>query len=137
MNNPFDLNKYFPNYFNKWVFRYAVLCIILLFIFTADSNNWRNEFIYVTCPEGSHDGCWVLKNQITNNEKFPDRWDGTFLSAGETLGEKPNDHYFKFKLRTWRIILSAFLFNHLLFMLNTKKLYPKKDLKKVWGKIKK
>jgi len=135
MNNPFDLKKQLPNYFSIWVFRFAVISIALLFLFTANSNGWRNEYIYVSCPENAYDGCLIIKNEITNNEKFPEEWDGKFLLAGQTLGEKPNDHYFKFNSRTWLIILIAFLINHALYMFKEKKLYPKKDLKKLWRKL--
>jgi len=129
MNNPFDLKEVLPDYFNKWVFRYAVLCVIILFVFTADSNNWRNEFVYVTCPANAYDGCLIVKDQITNNEHFPNEWDGIFLASGETIGEKPNEHYFSFKSRTWLIVAFAFIINHLLFMLRTKKLLPQRRKK--------
>lgn len=135
MNNPLDLKRYIKNYFTVWLFRSVVVLIALLFFYTAYTNNFRNDFASASCPEDSFGGCLLLKNEITNNEHFPDEWDGVLLQPGETIGEKPNEDYFQFKSRVWLIILFAFILNHFLYMFKEKKLYPKEDIKELKKKL--
>ena len=130
MSNPFDISKRLPNYINKWVFRYAVLIILFLFIFTANSNDWRNDFVYIECPASSLNGCYVIKDFTDIDSQIPEEWNGAYLYAGQSLGNKPNDHFFKFNERVWIIILLAFILNQVLYSLKEGKMFPKGGIKK-------
>ena len=129
--SPFDLNDLVPDYFNKKVFRSIVLIIFFLFLFTAWSNDWKNEFPHVYCPEESYTPCTIERNKITNNKYIPEEWDGVVLAQGEFIGEKPNEHYFLFKKRVWLLIILGFSYNHFLYVLKNKKFFP--ELKKGGG----
>jgi len=132
--SPLSLNKIIPNYFNKWVFRGVLAIILLLFLFTAWSNGWRNNFVYAECPINALNSCELNKELITNNEYFPDEWDGVVLSPGEFIGEKPNKHYFLFKTRVFLLIVLSFIINHGYYWVRTGKFKPeinKKQIKKL------
>ena len=43
-----------------------------------------------------------------------------YLMPGEIIGNKPNDHFFKFKGRVFILVLFGFLINHLFYYKRTK-----------------
>jgi len=134
--SPLDLNQLLPNYFNKKLFRSVVVIIIFLFLFTAWSNGWKNEFPYIECPIEAFDPCVIDRSMITNSEHIPEAWDGIVLTQGEFIGEKPNEHYFLFQTRVWLIIFITFLLNHFNYWLRTGSFKPRIN-KKNWEKLKK
>ena len=107
--SPLDLGQLFPDYFNKWVFRGFVAFMVLLFIFTIQTNDWRLKYNYAVCPETQYLDCvWDVKGEEL------------ILSPGEIYGMPPNEHAQKFNGRvTWLTVLS-FITNHLFYWARTK-----------------
>ena len=53
-NTAFDISKNTGYYFNKWIFRSAILLMILLWVYIAWTLNWDfSAHIYISCPNQS------------------------------------------------------------------------------------
>jgi hypothetical protein len=52
LNEPFDLKKKFPGYFNKWYFRGAFIVMSIFFLMLLFTSGTGSN-IYIPCPEDS------------------------------------------------------------------------------------
>lgn len=104
----FDLKKVFPNYFRVWVFRSALLIILLLAIITSASNDWRVSWNYAYCPNSfTGEGCTIhYKSHLFAEEET------IILAPGESWGYEPNWLGKNYTNMVWFIVLLAFLLNH-------------------------
>lgn len=106
----FDLKKRFPDYFSVWVFRSALLLILLFSVFVSYSNDWRVSWSYAECPL-SYDlvPCTVVfkSNAFSDSENI-------IIPAGQSWGYKPNWVGEHFVSIVFFILGGSFVVNHLL-----------------------
>lgn len=115
MNNPFDLTKKYPNYFNKPLFRICLIIILLAFLYVGFSNGWKNDFALITCPETSLNVCFVSSEELELvGLEFPE---GLVLKPGQSVGERPNKAFELFTPFVLIIVAFTFLFNHVLYVM--------------------
>ena len=129
--SPLDINGLFPGYFNKNVFRGVILSIILLAVFTMQTNNWETNFKYVECPADVLTVCEYL----TPSDNISQGLQTIYLNPGEVLGNKPNKDYYNYPVRVKALFLFGFVLNHLLYFFRSKKFKIPVNKDK-WDKIK-
>jgi len=134
MKNKFDLSERFPNYFNKWVFRFAFLLIIVFFsfLFLLEIHNGGSHpfnYVYVSCPESEavcvnpfyvcQNNLWevgcVRLSEVPAGVCDYGYCDDNFLLGGVSYGVKP-----PFWLRhgfsmVFIVLALAFVVNHLIY----------------------
>lgn len=119
--SPLDLNKLFPDYFNKNIFRGVIILMICLFVFTIYSNDWEYKFNYSYCPADSFSGCLL---ELESGDFIT-------LAPDSYYGKLPNIHAQKFNSRSYSLIFFGFIINHLLYYFKTGNFKPKIDKKNV------
>lgn len=115
MDNPLDLKKRFPNYFHQGLFRACIVIIFFAFLYVGQTNGWRNDFAQITCPETSWDDCFISE-QTLNSVGIYEYPNGILLSAGQSIGDKPNRAYELFLPFTIATVLFTFGYNHILYI---------------------
>jgi len=134
----FDLQKRFPNYFTKWIFRSGVLVMVILFFYIMFLNNFNlQQHPYISCPENSAMPCknafyqcnqnitidyTKLQAEVINCKQIKELGcnngicDKEYLQAGEVVGTPPLKIIKLFPLLVFSIILICFIVNHLIYI---------------------
>jgi hypothetical protein len=129
----FDLQKKFPGYFNKWVFRAGVLILVLIFCYALFITKFSTTpYVSITCNSPTpcqndfytcnhpnliyyQDCTKILKMGCDNGI-----CDKELLQPGETIGRTPPPILKHFLTITIIIIACCFLVNHILYKVKKK-----------------
>jgi len=130
IQDKFNLTKRYPDYFNKNVFRVALLLVVLLTAAVYISNDFKYKFIYVECQEES--GCdnpfYVCQETGEINcinayyiepkdiEFFKEVGNIKRLENKQIVGYKPNFLALNYNTLSLFLFFGAFLINHLLYL---------------------
>jgi hypothetical protein len=139
----FDLNKRFPNYFKKWIFRTGVIIMVVLLFYILFLNNFElKQHPYISCPENSLFACknaffecnqnitldytklqpeQIQCDQIKKLGCMNGICDKEYLQAGEIVGTPPSQLITFYPLIVLGIIIICFLTNHLLYLMRKDK----------------
>jgi len=130
-----DVKTWLPDYkFNKWIFRGALLLIVVLAVVSwalLGFGNPAKMYVYVSCPEdvlgycqnpfydlcNSQGDLYLISNDICEGMP-PDFYEFEVLQGGESIGEKP--HWFSQASLVFAfiILILAFVVNHLVYNKN-------------------
>jgi len=130
LQNKMDLSKKYNYKFNKIIFNSGILLMIVLFIIIWGQTGFQNinkPLLYLTC-NSSQNICENKFYQVCNPNSLNYRGDydicskidkkfysKEYLEDGETIGEKPSILLQNAGLIYILIILTCFLFNHVLY----------------------
>jgi quinol-cytochrome oxidoreductase complex cytochrome b subunit len=115
--NKLDINKVFPEYINKWIFRGVILVMILFTYFVFVSNGGTLVFNYVDCPITAPTSCY---NSAYQPLASPDSCLSLEnIPIGESCGKKPNFWAVYYNLICMLFVVFGFLFNHLFYFLRS------------------
>lgn len=116
-----SLRKRFPGYFNVWIFRGAVLFMVVLLGFVAYNDGHGLEpMVYLECPVGVTGGrCANPYYGMDCYEILPLKYfdlcsKETFF-PGETYGDRPSWLFQNFVFIGCLVVLFAFGINHLFY----------------------
>jgi len=136
-----DLSKRFPNYFTKWIFRGAIIMMIIVFcyiLYLEDFNLSKTNHAYIECASSQpcinpfyeckqreNDTSLFIYTDIMNCDQYnsleveKEFYQIQYISPGEIIGEKPKYDfvYYLYGL----IIILAFGLNHILYLIRRKK----------------
>lgn len=117
-----SLPKRFPGYFSKWVFRVAILIMVILMGVVAYTDKLGVEQrIYLSCPNNSNvngrcvNPFYGLGCIAQIPAEYGDLCSKEFFLPGETYGEPPSWLQSNFVMIGFGVVALAFLVNHLLF----------------------
>jgi len=138
LNTIFYINNFYPNYINKWLFRFAFFCIILSFLHIAYLNDFDfSTHAYIKC--NSNFKCsnpfYACLNQshvfmdftLINCKPYNkiNCADGVCLNKSidpnSYLGVEPFNFHVQFLTEIFFIIIIAFAINHLNYVLRCNK----------------
>jgi len=138
LNTIFYINNVYPNYINKWLFRFAFFCIVLLFLNVAYLNNFDfSTHAYIKC--NSEFKCsnpfYACQNQSSvfldfsyidcepyNKIKCADGvCSFKFISPNSYLGVAQSSLYVEFFQNVIIIVSLTFIINHIFYLLRCKK----------------
>ena len=132
-----SVKNWFPDYnFNKWVFRSAIILIVVLFFCIWVSSGFvalNKNYVYFECGSASFGACENPFYDLCNSkgELFyqdsnicddldSSMYEEQFVLVGYSVGEKPSWLLSNSLTFAYLIILLAFIFNHLVFNKNYK-----------------
>lgn len=134
-----NVEKKLPGYFNKNIFRIGFAAILLMFVVTLATNDFKTSFIYTECSlekTNSYSEARCLNSYYVcsyENNTFPmikchDKPTSKahkemcdqggcykYINAGVSFGKKPNSLVDKLPNMFTTIILGCFILNHLLY----------------------
>lgn len=140
LHNKINLNKLFPNYFNKNIFRGVIILLIIFTIYVYVSEGYTLKFVYAECPEDSLRDCnnpfYICpvsgeyniynyeRDDCIINETIPKEvrplcnagaCNNEYLKPGEIIGNKPSFFVLNYNLICLLLVGMAFLTNHLYY----------------------
>ena len=108
-------------YFNKWIFRGAILFIFILFIYSLATIGLTNK-VYVHCPENAgfchnpfYKNCDLLRGKDPSVLQALRYCNESRLFQGTTIGEPPTWFMKNNFLLVGIILFIAFAINHFLY----------------------
>lgn len=113
-----NVQKRFPGYFNKWIFRAALLVMALIIFFAGQSVHWRSG-MYIECTSSTP--CFNPSYNETCALGTPCSLQ--VMQPGDVIGEKPSWLVSNAGLLVLLDFALAFGLNHLVF-----------EVKKKWSK---
>jgi hypothetical protein len=128
-----NLNKKYPGYFKKWIFRGAILLMMLIFVwilYLEDFNLSNSNNLYIKCNspyacknplyECKHEQTDIINcKQLLSLEAPADLYDTEFIMPGSDIGRPPK--YAHVPLLYFGITAGAFLFNHALYLISKRR----------------
>jgi len=124
-----NISKLFPNYVKKWVFRSALILVLLLSALTYISNDYNFSFNYIECqtPHRCINFYYVCQENETDcinyyeipseqTEFYNNFGQNKYLESGEVVGIKPNTLAEYYNIFCFLIALLSIIINHFIYV---------------------
>lgn len=106
-----NLRKRFPGYFTNWVFRAAMVAIVLTVLIAGESVGWKASGSYVHC-----DSALPCVNPIYRSDcRLGEVCALKTLAPGTVIGERPGFLLRHGELVIFGLVACALLVNHVLY----------------------